>query len=70
MPVVDMLGDEFLDYVKDGMTVSVGDDGLVTGSRTIAKFYRTVINTKEEYEALFTPWHIGNVEIKNRIVQC
>lgn len=30
MPVVDMLGDEFLDYVKDGMTVSIGDDGLVT----------------------------------------
>ena len=29
-PVVDMLGDEFLDYVKDGMTVSIGDDGLVT----------------------------------------
>ena len=28
--VVDMLGDEFLDYVKDGMTVSIGDDGLVT----------------------------------------
>ena len=25
---------------------------------------------KQEYEALFTPWRIGNVEIKNRIVQC
>jgi len=24
---------------------------------------------KKEYEALFTPWKIGNVEIKNRIVQ-
>ena len=23
-----------------------------------------------KYEALFTPWKIGNVEIKNRIVQC
>ncbi len=23
---------------------------------------------KEEYNALFTPWKIGNVEIKNRIV--
>ena len=23
-----------------------------------------------KYEALFTPWHIGNVEIKNRIVLC
>ncbi len=23
-----------------------------------------------EYEALFTPWKVGNVEIKNRIVQC
>ena len=30
MPVVDCLGDEFLDYVKDGMSVSVGPDGLVT----------------------------------------
>ena len=42
MPVVDMLGmsqfygqsaqlgEEFLNYVKDGMTVSIGDDGLVT----------------------------------------
>ena len=24
----------------------------------------------EKYNALFTPWKIGNVEIKNRIVQC
>ena len=24
----------------------------------------------KKYEALFTPWHIGNVEIKNRIVMC
>ena len=23
---------------------------------------------KQEYEALFTPWKIGNLEIKNRIV--
>ena len=23
---------------------------------------------KKEYEALFTPWKIGNLEIKNRIV--
>ncbi len=30
MPVVDSLGDEFLDYVKDGMTVTVRDDGTVT----------------------------------------
>ena len=30
MPVIDMLGDEFLDYVKDGMTVSVSEDGTVT----------------------------------------
>jgi len=29
MPVVDCLGDEFLDYVKDGMTVSIGEDGTV-----------------------------------------
>ena len=29
MPVVDMLGDEFLDYVKTGMTVTVKDDGIV-----------------------------------------
>ena len=24
----------------------------------------------KKYEALFTPWKIGNVEIKNRIVMC
>ncbi len=30
MPVVDSLGEEFLEYVRDGMTVSVKDDGTVT----------------------------------------
>lgn len=25
---------------------------------------------KQQYESLFTPWKIGNVEIKNRIVMC
>ncbi len=29
MPVVDMLGDEFLDTVKDGMTVEIKDNGVV-----------------------------------------
>lgn len=29
MPVIDNLGDEFLDYVKDGMTITVKDDGKV-----------------------------------------
>ena len=29
MPVVDSLGDEFLDYVKDGMTITVKDGGIV-----------------------------------------
>ena len=29
MPVVDCLGDEFLDYVKDGMTVTIEADGTV-----------------------------------------
>ena len=29
MPVVDSLGDEFLDYVKDGMNIVVQDDGTV-----------------------------------------
>ena len=29
MPVVDSLGDEFLDYVKEGMTVTVKEDGTV-----------------------------------------
>ncbi len=29
MPVVDSLGDEFLAYVKDGMTVTVKENGLV-----------------------------------------
>ena len=30
MPVIDCLGDEFLEFVKDGMTVTVGDHGVVT----------------------------------------
>ena len=25
---------------------------------------------EQQYEALFTPWKVGNVEIKNRIVMC
>ena len=29
MPVVDSLGDEFLDYVKDGMKITLKDDGVV-----------------------------------------
>ena len=29
MPVVDSLGEEFLSYVKDGMTITVKDDGTV-----------------------------------------
>ena len=29
MPVVDSLGDEFLDYVKDGMTITVKEDGII-----------------------------------------
>lgn len=29
MPVVDCLGEEFLSYVKDGMTIAVGEDGAV-----------------------------------------
>ena len=29
MPVVDNLGDEFLDYVKDDMTITIKEDGTV-----------------------------------------
>ena len=29
MPVIDSLGDEFLEYVKEGMTVTVKEDGTV-----------------------------------------
>ena len=29
MPVVDCLGDEFLEYVKDGMMVTIKEDGVV-----------------------------------------
>ena len=29
MPVIDSLGDEFLDYVKDGMNITVMEDGRV-----------------------------------------
>ena len=30
MPVVDSLGEEFLAYVKDGMQITVAEDGVVT----------------------------------------
>ena len=30
MPVVDSLGDEFLEYVRTGMQVTVGEEGEVT----------------------------------------
>ena len=30
MPVVDSLGEEFLQYIQTGMIVSVGENGLVT----------------------------------------
>ena len=30
MPVIDCLGEEFLDYVKDGMKITVDEDGTVT----------------------------------------
>ena len=29
MPVVDSLGDDFLEYVKDGMSITVAEDGTV-----------------------------------------
>ena len=29
MPVVDCLGEEFLEYVRDGMTITVEDGGVV-----------------------------------------
>ena len=29
MPVIDCLGDEFLDYVKTGMTVTIKEGGIV-----------------------------------------
>ena len=29
MPVVDCLGDEFLQYVQDGMSITVKEDGTV-----------------------------------------
>ena len=30
MPVIDCLGEEFIHYVKDGMTITVDEDGTVT----------------------------------------
>ena len=29
MPVIDSLGEEFLNYVKDGMSITVSEDGTV-----------------------------------------
>jgi len=35
MPVIDSLGDEFLSYVKDGMKITVKENGIVeVGDRT------------------------------------
>ena len=31
---------------------------------------KEIATMEAKYEALFTPWKIGNVEIKNRIVMC
>ena len=36
MPVVDSLGEDFLAYVKDGMSITIGPDGLVTVEETPA----------------------------------
>lgn len=30
MPVIDSLGEEFLNHVKDGMTINVSEDGTIT----------------------------------------
>ena len=30
MPVIDSLGEEFLEYVKDGMKITIKEDGIVT----------------------------------------
>ena len=30
MPVIDSLGDDFLNYVKDGMKITIEDDGVIT----------------------------------------
>ena len=30
MPVIDSLGEEFLEYVKDGMKITIKEDGVVT----------------------------------------
>ena len=29
MPVIDSLGDDFLSYVKDGMTITLKENGIV-----------------------------------------
>ena len=29
MPVIDSLGEEFLEYVKDGMKITIKEDGVV-----------------------------------------
>ena len=41
MPVVDSLGEEFLEYVKTGMQVTVGEEGLVTVERATASLTRS-----------------------------
>ena len=49
MPVVDELGDEFLDYVKDGMTITVAPDGTVTVELLDPKLHPTVTQYESGY---------------------
>ena len=39
MPVVDSLGDEFLNYVKDGMKITVKENGVVEVEYSLNKAY-------------------------------
>ncbi len=43
---------------------------IIKDKNKCTKGHGTMQKTDAKYEALFTPWKIGNVEIKNRIVMC
>ena len=52
------------------LTIAPGCGILIYMTKTVEKGTFSMSNVDQKYEALFTPWNIGNVEIKNRIVMC
>ena len=56
--------------MKKSISISVNEEKLSAIEMYLEQKNTTLAAELEKYSALFTPWKIGNVEIKNRIVQC